>query len=222
MELRENDEGCAVGGYPRGAGQVYGLPEPHPVRDDRAFGMASGTGRIQNRRDIVVRQRFRRHILGSLRDQPLIGVVRRIATAQVSHAASGGEFQRRVAEFDIVEHHDRLAVTDDEAQLGQGQPPVHRRKYRANARAGELQLEQVGRIMCKNRYTVAPRDTEPGTQAGSQAAYASIEFGVGKASACGEVLHGDTVATRRRVMRNPVICRNRHRRPPDAAGLCRP
>ena len=73
--------------------------------------------------------------------------------------------------------------------------------------------------MCKNRYAVAARDTEPGAQAGSDAVYTPMEFSVGKASACSEVLHGDTVAARRRVMRNPVIGRNRHRRPPAAAGL---
>src|SRR4051812_33924786 len=107
VELRQGDEGDAVGGDSHGGGQGDGLPEPHSVRDDRALRVTGRAGCVKNGGDVVVGQGFGVDWGRGGLDQAFVGAVVRVAVEYLAHATGLGEGQCRVLKLRIVDEKDR-------------------------------------------------------------------------------------------------------------------
>ncbi len=127
-----------------------GAAGPHQVqevrmRQHRALGLAGGAGGIKLDRDILGRDRYLR-IVAALRVAP----ARKILPA---HRAALGRDESTHAwqlcldaadlfdELRPDEQHRRLAILDDEGDLGTGQPPVDRRHHHIGLHRAQQQLE---------------------------------------------------------------------------------
>jgi len=110
-----------------------------------------------------------------------------------------------VGEGVVVNHQVRGGVTDDVLEFGEGQPPVEWDEHSSELPTGELDLEEVGVVLGEDGYPVAEVDPELVLQCGGQPAGAVIHLAVGENSPSAEIVHGDLVTARRRVVGNPVI-----------------
>ena len=115
------------------------------MRQHRALRLAGGAGGIELDRD-VPRGDVDPGIVGALRMAPR-GIVLpfRRAAFGGDDGSNAGQLRPDIAdlrdEFRSDKQHRRLAVLDDEGDLGAGQPPVHRRHHHIGLHRAEQQFE---------------------------------------------------------------------------------
>jgi hypothetical protein len=118
----------------------------------------------------------------------------------------GGCGHRRsgLGEVVVVDEQPWTAVTADELQLGDRQPPVQRHEDGAELGAGELHLEEVGVVVGEHRDPVLVADAELGGQHPGQAQRSLVELGPGEAAVRGQVDHGLAPAAYPPVVGHPI------------------
>ena len=115
------------------------------MRQHRAFRLSGGARGVELDRDVLVVDRHLR-IVAALRVAPggKIEPVRRAAFGRHEGAHARQlrlDAAHLVDEFRTYEQHRRLAVLDDERDLGSGQPPVHRRHHHIGLHRAEQEFE---------------------------------------------------------------------------------
>ncbi len=153
-----------------GAAEVDAIPERHPMRDDRALGLAGGARGVHDGRDVIERDLLEPFAAASPRRcRPHR---RRPAPSRTvgGDIAELGDRKRGLGEVVVMDHHLGRGVADDVVQLGNGEAGVERQEHRADPEAGELHLQRIRGVQRQHRDAVAARNLRAGRADGRQAA----------------------------------------------------
>ena len=109
-----------------------------------------------------------------------------------------------------MDHDLGRSVADDELQFGHCQPGVERHEDRADAEAGELHLQRIGRVQRQHRDAIALADAADVAEMTGEEPDAGIELRIGEASVAAEIDHRGLGRRAPGMMRNPVVIPYRH------------
>ena len=158
-ERREDRRDIPIRQPPTGR-SVDAVPQRLPLRDDRALRLADRARGVEDAVGIIAVQG--RPLRLSVRRAGQFVLVRQrtldlraLRGDDMRHLHLGPQLRQDVRELRPADQHHRLAIVDDISQLVRGQPPVQRRKDRADLRQAVEQINVDRAVVGQDRDPIA-------------------------------------------------------------------
>lgn len=184
---------------------VDGVPEIHPVGDDRPLRAAGRAGCVKDGRNIIQCGGDWFVQGGAVQSEVL---EHRPQRADSGDVAEFGKLFGAFVEFQVVDQQCGRAVGQNRTQFRVRQAPVQWYEDRADATAGKLDFKCIGGVGGQHRDAIAGFYSELRSERARQSGNPSIIGGIGVGSFGCQVNGGKRLRLPHGVMRNAVIIRN--------------